>query len=69
MRVRVLEEGQTLDVTEAVGLRLAAANTQEVQGSIQPIAVELMEFKKYWKLGVAKFEGKKKSKKKLHRRV
>jgi hypothetical protein len=34
MRVRVLEEGQMQDVTEAVSLRLAAANTQEVQGNI-----------------------------------
>jgi hypothetical protein len=39
-RVRVLEEGQTLDVTEAVNLRLAASNTQEVQGNVESITVE-----------------------------
>jgi hypothetical protein len=33
-RVRVLEEGQTQDVTEAVNLRLAASSTQEVQGNL-----------------------------------
>jgi hypothetical protein len=67
VRVRVLEEGQTQDVTEAVNLRLAAFNTQEVQGNIQSITVEKYVIntdgirqnvrqilKKCWKLWVSK---------------
>jgi hypothetical protein len=70
-RVRVLEEGQTQDVTEAVNLHLAASNTQEVQGNIQSINVEQYVintdgirqnmrdiFKKCWKLWVAKYQTK-----------
>lgn len=40
VRVRMLEEGQTQDVTEAVNFQLAASNTEEVQGNIQSITVE-----------------------------
>jgi hypothetical protein len=32
-RVRILEEGQTQDVTQAVNLNLAASSQQEVQGT------------------------------------
>jgi hypothetical protein len=32
-RVRILETGQTQDVTQAVNLHLAASNTQEVQST------------------------------------
>jgi hypothetical protein len=39
-RLLLLQEGQTQDVTEAVNLRLAASNTQEVQGNIQSIIIE-----------------------------
>jgi hypothetical protein len=40
MRVKVLEEGQAQDVTETVNLRLAASNSQEVQGNIQSVTLE-----------------------------
>jgi hypothetical protein len=33
-RVRVLEEGQTKDVTEAVNLRIASSSLQKVQGNM-----------------------------------
>jgi hypothetical protein len=33
-RVRVLEEGQSQDVTQTVNMRLASSNTLEVQGNI-----------------------------------
>jgi hypothetical protein len=61
-RVRVLEEGQTQDVTQEVNLRLAASNTQEVQGNIQSITVEqyvirqtMRQIFKKWNLWLAKF--------------
>jgi hypothetical protein len=58
-RVRVLEEGQT----QEVNLRLAASNTQKVQGNIQSITVEQYAIRqnmgqifKKWKLGLLNFK-------------
>lgn len=52
VRVRVLEEGQTLDVTEAVNLRLATSNTQEVQElqkQVKSYEMKLQRLKEFFK--------------------
>lgn len=52
VRVRVLEEGQTLDVTEAVNSRLAASNTQEVQElqkQVKSYEMKLQRLKEFFK--------------------
>ncbi|PNF32552.1 hypothetical protein B7P43_G02419 [Cryptotermes secundus] len=58
VRVRVLEEGQTQDVTEAVNLHLAASNTQEVQDlqkEIQSYEMKLQRVKEIVKTTIQEY--------------